>query len=268
MLRIGIVGCGAIGSQLAREIQRRFARTARLIGVHDIHIEKARKLGSSLHPRVPALGAGEIVRRSSLILEAASPGAVEQFLPETVRRRKSTLILSSGGLLTQGRWLRRAAAQGVPVYVPSGAILGLDGIRAAAVGRLKSVTLTTRKPPRAFRGAPGLARRKIRPEQIRAPRVLFQGSAGRAAALFPQNINVAATLALAGIGPKRTRVRIIADPRARANIHEIEATGDFGKLFIRAQNRASARNPKTSQLAIQSAVVLLGQILRPVRIGS
>ncbi len=136
------------------------------------------------------------------------------------------------------------------------------------MGRLTSVTLTTRKPPRAFRGAPGLARRGIRPERVRAPKLLFQGSARKAAALFPQNINVAATLALAGLGPARTRVRIIADPRVRANIHEIEARGSFGKLTVRAENRASARNPKTSQLAIQSAVALLERILRPIRIGS
>lgn len=178
------------------------------------------------------------------------------------------LVLSSGGLLTQGRRLRQAEAKGIPVYVPSGAILGLDGIRAAAVGGLSSVTLTTRKPPRAFSGAPGLARRGIDLKRIRAPRLLFRGSARKAAALFPQNINVAATLALAGLGPVRTRVKIIADPRIRTNIHEIEARGTFGKILIRAENRASARNPKTSRLAIQSAVAMLEQILRPLRIGS
>ena len=266
MLKIGLVGCGAIGSQLAEEIQRRFSGKTRLIGVHDIHSDKARKLASSLHPPVPVLTAGEILRRSSLIIEAASPGAVAQFLPRAVRGRKSMLVLSSGGLLTQGRWLRLAAAKGVRVSVPSGAILGLDGIRAAATGKLSSVTLTTRKPPKALRGAPGAPKAGL--DKLRSPKVIFQGSAQRAAKLFPQNINVAATLALAGIGPARTRVRIIADPQARTNTHEIEARGDFGEFFIRSQNRASARNPKTSRLAIQSAVAALEQILRSVRIGS
>ena len=268
MVKIGIVGCGAIGSQLAQEIQRRFKGKARLIGVHDIHTGKARKLASSLHPKVPVLSAKQILQRSSLIVEAASPRAVAQFLPRAVRARKPMMVLSSGGLLTQGRWLRLAAARGVPVHVPSGAILGLDGIRAAGVGKLTSVTLTTRKPPRSFAGAPGLARRKLLPEAIRSPQVIFQGSARRAAALFPQNINVAATLALAGMGPERTRVRIIADPGVRSNVHEIEARGDFGAIHIRAENRPSARNPKTSRLAIQSAVAALAQILRPIRIGS
>lgn len=266
MLKIGLVGCGAIGSQLAEEIQRRFSGKARLIGVHDIHSDKARKLASSLHPPVPALTAGELVRRATLIIEAASPKAVAQFLPKAVRGGKSMLVLSSGGLLTQGRWLRQASAKGVRIQVPSGAILGLDGIRAAAVGKLSSVTLTTRKPPKALRGAPGAPKAGL--GKLRSPKTIFRGSAKKAAELFPQNINVAATLALAGIGPKRTRVRVIADPRARGNIHEIEARGDFGKLFIRTENRASARNPKTSQLAIQSAVAALEQILRPVRIGS
>ncbi|MBI3322219.1 MAG: aspartate dehydrogenase [Candidatus Omnitrophica bacterium] len=266
VLKIGIVGCGAIGSQLAQEIQSRFKGDARLIGVHDIHTDKARRLASSLHPSVPVLGPGEIIGRSTLIIEAASPRAVAQFLPKAVKRGKAMMVLSSGGLLTQGRRLREAARKGVPVYVPSGAILGLDGIRAAGVGKLASVTLTTRKPPKSFAGAPGA--KKLRLDNLRSPKTIFQGSARRAAALFPQNINVAATLALAGVGPERTRVRIVADPSVRSNVHEIEAKGDFGAITIRAENRPSERNPKTSRLAIQSAVAALAQILRPVRIGS
>lgn len=264
MVRIGLVGCGTIGSKLAEEIQRRFTGIARLIGVHDIHSEKAVRLASRLHPPVPVLSAREIVRRSSLVIEAASPKAVAQLLPQTLRQRKALMVLSSGGLLSQASRLRAAAKRGIPVYVPSGAIAGLDGIKAAAIGGLRSVTLTTRKPPKALRGAPGAAKLG----NPRAPKTIFRGSAARAAKLFPQNINVAATLALAGIGPARTRVRIIADPRVRANVHEIVARGTFGKLLVRTENRASARNPRTSRLAAQSAVAMLEQVLRPVRVGT
>lgn len=264
MVRIGLVGCGTIGSKLAEEIQRRFTGIARLIGVHDIHSEKAVRLASRLHPSVPVLSAREIVRRSSLIIEAASPKAVAQLLPQVIRQKKSLMVLSSGGLLSQAGRLRAAAKRGIPVYVPSGAIAGLDGIKAAAVEGLRSVTLTTRKPPKALRGAPGAGKLG----KLRSPKTIFRGSAARAAKLFPQNINVAATLALAGIGPVRTRVRIIADPGVRANIHEIEARGTFGKLVVRAENRPAPGNPRTSRLAAQSAAALLGQILQPFRVGT
>lgn len=111
-------------------------------------------------------------------------------------------------------------------------------------------------------------RRGIRLQALRRPTVLFDGFARKAAADFPQNINVAATLALTGLGPDRTRVRIIADPRIRNNTHEIVAVGRFGKLIIRAENRPSSQNPRTSILAVQSAVATLAEILDPVKIGT
>ena len=153
--------------------------------------------------------------------------------------------------------LRRAIARSIPIHCPSGAVCGLDGIKAGSIGTLRSVTLTTRKPPRSL----GLSK-------LRSPRLLFQGPASKAVAAFPQNINVAATLALAGIGPRRTRVRLFADPRVDRNIHEVEAVGSFGRLTARTENRPSRENPKTSELAVLSAVATLKQILQPVKVGT
>ncbi len=164
--------------------------------------------------------------------------------------------------------LREAVRKGIPLYLPSGALAGLDGIKAAASGHLRSVTLTTRKPPRSLAGAPGILRRKIRLDKLRKPMVVFQGSARQAAKEFPQNINVAATLALAGVGAARTRVKIIADPGIRTNIHEVEAVGDFGRLTARTENRPSPANPKSSLLAVRSAVATLRQILNPLKVGT
>ena len=136
----------------------------------------------------------------------------------------------------------------------------------AGLGRLRSVMLTTRKPPSALTGAPGLKRRSLR--GLRRPLTVFSGPAARAIKMFPQNINVAATLALAGLGAGRTRVRIIADPRVRTNIHEIEVIGSFGRLTVRTDNRPSATNPKTSELAILSALATLQQLAFPWRVGT
>ncbi|MCM8811807.1 MAG: DUF108 domain-containing protein [Candidatus Omnitrophica bacterium] len=266
MLTIGLVGCGVIGSRLASEIQNRFRTKARLIGVCDKEPHKARLLGRTLRPPVPVLTKKQIVSRSRLILETASAQAVGEILPEIVKQRKALLTLSASGLLRYPRLLQKAVKAQIPLYVPSGALAGLDGVKAGRVGKLISVTLKTRKPPRALIGAPGVGKMNLL--SLKRPRLIFSGSASRAISLFPQNINVAATLALAGIGAKRTRVQIIADPSLRTNIHEITVVGQFGRLIARTENRPSKENPKTSQLAVDSAVTTLRQILDPFRIGT
>ena len=239
-----------------------------MIGVHDARPTQARTLARSLRPCVPVLSLPTLIRRCDLLIEAASGNAVVDLLPRIIRRRRATLILSTGGLLRKPRLLRAAVRGRVPVYLPSGALAGLDGIKAAAIGKIRSVTLTTRKPARSLVSAPGIVRRKIRLDRLKKPKVVFEGPADKAAEEFPQNINVAATLALAGVGPARTRVKIIADPGIRTNIHQVEAAGDFGRLVSRVENRPSAGNPRTSALAIQSAVATLRQILEPLKVGT
>ena len=267
-MKVGIVGCGFIGTQLALAIQKRFGGSVRLIGISDSRPEQALRLSRRLHPPVPLLSLSEIVRRSQLVIEAASPQAVRELLPRVVAQRKALLVMSSGGLLGQRKLLERAVRNKIPLYVPSGAVAGLDGLKGAAAGQLRSVTLTTRKPPAAFLGAPGAARFQKKLKKLREPMVLFKGSADRAAAAFPQNINVAATLALAGIGPRRTKVRIIADPTVRSNLHEVEVVGSFGRFQVRIENRPSAENPKTSRLAVQSAIATLEKIFQSLQVGT
>ncbi len=268
MIRIGLVGCGTIGSRLAIEIQRRFGETARLVGIYDHNPSAAKHLQKKLRVPVPILPPKQLLQRCQLLIEAASASAVGQLLPEAIAHRKGMLVMSTGGLLQHPDLIRKAVARKIPLYLPSGAIAGLDGIKAAAIGRLKSITLTTRKHPKALAGAPGITRRKLQIDSLRTPRTIFKGSATKAVSDFPQNINVAATLALAGMGAARTQVRIVADPTVQANIHEIKAMGTFGTLFVRTENRPAQENPKTSQLAVFSAIAALKQILQPLRIGT
>ena len=239
-----------------------------MIGVHDAQPSEAQRLSRSLRPSVPVLPLETLARRSDLLIEAASGKAAAGLLPVLIRRRRAALILSTGGLLSRPDRLRTLARKGIPLYLPSGALAGLDAVKAAASGRLRSVTLTTRKPPRSLAGAPGILRKKIRLEKLRKPTVVFQGSALRATKEFPQNINVAATLALAGLGAARTRVKIIADPGIRTNIHEVQALGDFGRLITRTENLPSPKNPKSSLLAVRSAAATLKQILSPLKVGT
>ncbi len=267
-LKIGLIGCGTIGSRLAHEIETRFRNSAQLVGIYDRDPKKSQALRKRLKFSPAILAPNRIVERSDLVIEAASAEAVGPLLLQVIAQRKSLLLLSTGGLLKHRRLLREASHLKVPVYLPSGALAGIDGVKAASLGGLKSVTLTTRKPPEAFRGAPFVVRRRIPLNSLRGPRLLFEGTVTQAVQAFPQNVNVAATLALAGGASARTRVKVVADPTIRRNIHEVEASGDFGRFSVRIVNRPSPGNPKTSRLALLSALATLQQILQPVKIGT
>lgn len=257
--RIGLVGCGAIGTYLAMEIRRRFKKTARLIGVCDRNPLAAKKLNQRLSRRVPRLSLPALIRASDLIVEAASPQAVPELLSWVIRFRKEVMVLSTGGLLQKPDLLKKARRLRVPIHLPSGAVAGIDGLKAHAMGKIRRVVLTTRKPLRALPLVPGAAAR---------PRGLFRGSARRAVLALPANLNVAATLSLAGVGSTRTQVRVIADPGIRHNVHEVEVVGEAGRLISRTENRPMKDNPRTSLLAAFSAVATLQEILEPIRVGT
>ncbi len=266
---MGIVGCGAIGSTVAQALQRPpLNRSFRIAGLYDQQTQAAAALARQLRGRIPVLPLAMIIRRSDVVLEATSTTAAPAIVTRALRAGRHVVALSVGGvapLVAARRRTRRGTGQ---LHIPSGAIGGLDALKAARLGTLRRVTLTTRKPPRALAGAPGLRLAPQRLAQFTRPRVVFHGSAAAAMRAFPQNINVAATLALAGIGPQRTTVTIIADPRVRRNIHELEAVGSFGRLTVRLENVPSPRNPKTSELAILSALATLEQLATPERVGT
>ncbi|MGC8478170.1 MAG: aspartate dehydrogenase domain-containing protein, partial [Acetobacteraceae bacterium] len=154
------------------------------------------------------------------------------------------------------------------VIVPTGALLGLDAVRAAAEGPVDSVTLETRKPPAGLAGAPYLTRHGIRLDGLTAPLRVFAGTAFDAAAGFPANVNVAAALALAGIGPIRTRVEIWADPGIDRNIHTIRVEAEAARFTMTIENVPSAENPRTGRITALSVLACLRGLAGPVRIGS
>jgi aspartate dehydrogenase len=178
--------------------------------------------------------------------------------------------MSVGALLQDGSWRALAERGRATVHVPSGALAGLDGIRAMASGRLTHASLTTRKPPRALADAPYVRSRGIRLRGLRRPKTVVQGSPAGAVKAFPQNINVAAALALAassGGGRPTIRVRVVADPSIRRNTHELDVRGDSGRIRCRIESVPSA-NPKTSELAVRSAVATLGRLFGRVQLGT
>jgi aspartate dehydrogenase len=261
MLRIGIVGCGTIGSAVARAIDEGRVPAA-LAGLSSRTPARADALAAALAARPPVLDLPDLVRVSDLVVEAATPAALEVIVPACLADGRDVYVISVGGLLDREEWFRRAEAAGCRIWVASGAIAGLDGVRAAAVGRVDSVTMITRKPPRALAGSPYLTARGIHLEGLTEDTVVFEGTAHEACRGFPTNVNVSAALSLAGIGPDRTRVRIIAAPGQAFNQHRVEVVGEFGRLSIEIQNVPSRSNPRTGLLSIYSTIAFLDEYAR------
>ena len=152
------------------------------------------------------------------------------------------------------------------LFIPSGAICGIDGVKAANIEKITSATITSTKNPKGFEGAPYIVKNNINLGNIKKKTVIFEGNAEEAVKAFPQNVNVSATLSMAGIGPKKTKVKVIADPEAKTNMHEIEVAGTFGKLYTRTENVVSPLNPKTSHMAVLSACATLKRLTGHIKI--
>jgi len=269
-LKIGIVGCGAIGSSLAKEIAGGLAEDACLVALYDIKTEKARGLSLKLTRgnKLCASSLKDLIRRSELVIEASSARASWEIASQSLSGGCKVMVMSVGGLVGHLDDLYILSKKNkAMVYFPSGAISGVDALKAAKIAGIKKVTLTTRKNPRAFSGVE-YVEKHFNLAGLKKDKLLFNGSASEAVKYFPQNINVAAILGLAGIGIRKTRVRIIASPKVNKNIHEIEIESRAAKIFTRTENILHPQNPKTSFLAVLSAIATLKQILQPVKIGT
>ena len=220
--------------------------------------------GVSVHTNLESLDWDSL----DAVLEAASQAALRTIAPQVLSRGVDLVALSAGATLDHAllaALLTAAEKSGARIWVPSGAIGALDVIRAARVGDVESITLTTTKPPAALAGAPWVVEQGIDLTTVTDSQVIFSGDPVEAVRGFPQNVNVAALLALAADNPDRLRVTVVADPDAPGNVHEVEALGSFGAMRLRLENRPSETNPKTSALAAQSVIALLRQLGSPLR---
>ncbi|HWP35885.1 MAG TPA: aspartate dehydrogenase domain-containing protein, partial [Thermodesulfobacteriota bacterium] len=200
-----------------------------------------------------------LAAEADLLVEALAPAAVPDVVRAAIARKRDLLVLSAGGLLEQDALLEAARRAGIRVRVPSGAIAGLDGVKGAAVGGISRVTIDTRKPPRALAGSPYVVERGLDLDRLEGETLLFEGSALEACRGFPSNVNVAAALSLAGIGPHRTRMRIYAVPGQTRNVHDVTVEGEFGLLRIHIENVPTA-NPRTGRLTAQSVIATLREM--------
>jgi aspartate dehydrogenase len=258
--KIALLGCGAIGTQIAIAIDSGKI-PAQLTQIYDQSIESAEKLASNLKSKPIIVQNSHLLSSGpvDLVVEAASQQAVKDVALSVIQNKKDLMLMSVGALLDNSILdvLTDACNEfSKKIYLPTGAIAGLDALKSVK-DELESISLTTTKPPSSFKGAKFFETSNIELEKIEKTTIIFDGTAEEAVKLFPTNINVAALLSLVGIGSKNTKVKIIADPNTTKNTHQIEAQGKFGKMNFLIQNEPSPNNPKTSRLAILSAIQTL-----------
>lgn len=272
MKRIGLLGCGAIGTQIALAIDSGKI-PAKLTHLYDQDKERSKQLVSKLKikPEITENVGLLAMAPVDLIVEAASQDAVRDNALSIIQNRKDLMIMSVGALLDES--ILEVIIQGCKdfkkqVYLPSGAIAGLDAIKSAK-DELESLTLITTKHPKSLKGAKFFEISNIKLYEIKEKTTIFDGAAEDAVKLFPANINVAALLSLVGLGSNKTKVRIVADPSTDKNTHQIEAKGKFGKISITVENVPDSNNPKTSRLATLSAIECINSICSSdIRIGT
>ena len=262
---VGIIGCGVIGSEICRALDAdRFQGTVLVMYRHP---DRARRLARLLKVKSAAVPLSDILDRANLVVECASIEAAREIALNVLTKGTDLMLLSVGALVDNDfreHVLQAARSHHCNLYVPSGAVGGIDALLAASQGTIDRVTITTTKPPASLHEAPYVVAHHI---DVEKSGVIFEGTAHQAIDYFPQNINVAATLALAGLGFDRTIVRIAVDTRITHNIHEVDVEGDFGRFTARFENIPSSNN-RTSKLAAYSAAAMIHKITDAVKIGT
>jgi aspartate dehydrogenase len=242
-VKVGLIGCGAIGTVLAEAMERKIVICDELV-VYDFDASKAQKLKSGLDFPVTIAGSMDelLALKPKVIVEAASQQAVKDYISKIVASGTELIVMSTGAMLGLKVDLSR-------VHVPSGAIGGLDALSSASLAGIDEVVLTSRKNPKALG------------KDNKEEKIVYEGYAEEAARQFPREMNVAATLALT-VKPAKVKVQVVSDPSVKRNTHEIQVKWRFGEMFLRFANDPHPDNPHTSALAAWSAIKLLQSLLQ------
>lgn len=266
-LRVGIGSLGAIGLELARRLTQGVTGFE-LAAASASTITNARERLDALGSAAVAVPLAELAQHSDVVVECAPSAVFRELAEPAVRAGKHFVPLGVGALLTHWDLVELAGETGARISVPSGAILGLDGLRAAAQGHIESVTMVTRKPPAGLAGAPHLVEHGIVIDGLEQPLRVFAGSAREGARAFPANVNVAAAVALSGLGPDRTTLEVWADPTVTRNTHTVEVESDSARFSIKMESIPTAANPRTGRIVAQSVVATLRRLVEPLTVGT
>jgi len=262
-MRITIVGCGSIGSKLAKAADEMSG--VKRIYLLDIRKSTAEKVAAGMKKAIVIDSVEEELYHSDLVIESASQAAAKELLPKVVSRGVDIMIMSVGALVEdefRNMVYEKAKASEAKIYIPTGALAGVDGLRSAAIEGLDEVELISIKGPKSLIGIPFMEEKGIDVEQIKERTTIYTGYAREAVALFPRNVNVAATVSLLGLGFDKTKVTVVLDPEIKSNSHELRVKGAFGEMNCHTYNVPEPDNPRTSHLATLSAISALKRIVR------
>jgi aspartate dehydrogenase len=266
-LRVAIGGLGAIGRVVASRLDQGIeGLTLTAVAARDV--ARAKSAMAEFARPVPVVPPDRLWEYAEVVVECAPAAVLRDLAEPALRRGRVVVVLSCGALLENLDLVDLARRNSGRILVPTGALLGLDAVIAAAEGDIASVEMITRKPPQGLSGAPYLVANDIDITALTEPRCVFSGTAREAARGFPANVNVAAALALAGIGPDRTTIEIWADPRVTRNIHRITVEAAAARLSMQIENVPSEENPRTGRLTALSVVAALKKLVSPLAVGT
>ncbi|MGA7389454.1 MAG: aspartate dehydrogenase [Pseudolabrys sp.] len=265
-LRVGIAGLGAVGLEVAKRLIAGVPGLS-LVAVAVRDVEKARRALPQVGDNIVVRKATELANDCDIVVECLPPALFREVATSAIDKGRIFMPLSVAQLLENGDLIERAKLKGARILVPTGALIGLDAVRAAAEGTIHSVKMVTRKPPAGLEGAPYLREHGISVSDLKKAMKVFDGSAGEGARGFPTNVNVAAALSLAGIGPDRTQLEIWADPTVTRNTHTITVDADTARFTMTIEN-IPAENPRTGKSVAPSTVAALRALVSELKVGT
>jgi aspartate dehydrogenase len=265
-LRVAVAGLGAIGTKVVEALDRGIDGLA-LAAVSVQNPEKHQSRLRRLTTMPAVLPIEALCDVADIVIECAPSKLFRSIVAPFAGSGKIAIVLSAGALLDNEDLIELAKQNGGQIVVPTGALIGLDAVTAAAVGQIHSVRMVTRKPVRGLAGAPYIVENNIDIERITEPLRIFDGTAREAAKGFPANLNVAVALSLAGIGPDRTRLEIWADPALTRNIHRVDVESDSARFSMSIENIPS-ENPKTGLITALSVIAYLRKQRASLRVGT
>jgi len=266
-VKIGIAGFGAIGKVVATAVDKNI-KGMELVGVSVRNKEKAVAAMNCLSQTVPILSSKELANAADVIVECVPKPAFINYAVPALEAGKLFITVSGAGILANPHIISIAKENGGKIILATGALLGLDAVRAAAEGSVSEIRMITRKPPNALEGAKYLIENAISVENLSEPKKVFEGNALNGATGFPANVNVAAALGLAGIGAEKTLLEIWADPSLKRNTHTIKVDADSARFEMTIENVQSEENPGTGKITALSVVACLRSLIDPMRVGT
>lgn len=266
--RVAIASLGAIGRVVARALAKGEIAGFTLAAVSASNQVRAQQWLDEQGIKVPVVAIDALEPLSDVVLECAPAALLTQILSPFLEAGKEAIVLSAGALLLAPQLIEQAKRTGAVIRVPSGALVGLDGVLAAAQGQFESVRLVTRKAPGSYAGAPHVVKNQIDLEGMTQATCIFEGDAREAAQAFPANVNVVAALALTGAGPENTRMEVWADPVLTRNTHTITVVSDAAKMTMTMESLPSPNNPKTAMIVAQSVLALLKKQTAHLQMGT